>query len=324
MSYEHLTIDERCCIYQFKQSGLSIRQIAKALHRSPSTISRELKRNSSKIGIKYSVTRYYPNKAQELSDERHLRSHRSLEYDKSVIEYMQKKLEENWSPEQISYRETEEIEKVPSASSIYRYIHRGLLNKVTMRNLRRKGAFRRPAETRGKFNDGGRTIKKRDKSVYKREELGHWEGDTVESGRVDHKRKSKYCFVTLAERKSRKYIAILVPTRTAADVTPAIISALKEFPSDLVKTITFDRGKEFSGYEEIEKELNCKTYFCDPYCAWQKGTNENTNGLLREYYPKGMDLSLVDESELLINLDKMNNRPRKCLDYKTPNEVFGL
>lgn len=193
-----------------------------------------------------------------------------------------------------------------------------------MRNLRRKGNFKCPAETRGKFNDGGWTIKKRDKSVYKRGELGHWEGDTVESGRIDHKRKSRYCFVTLTERKSRKYIAILVPSRTAKDVTPAIIKALKEYPGNLVKTITFDRGKEFSRYKEIEKELNCKTYFCDSYCAWQKGTNENTNGLLREYYPKGMDLSLVDENELKINLEKMNNRPRKCLGFKTPNEVLGL
>ena len=116
----------------------------------------------------------------------------------------------------------------------------------------------------------------------------------------------------------------MVPSRTAKDVTPAIIEALKEYPDNLVKTITFDRGKEFSGYKEIEKELNCKTYFCDPYCAWQKGTNENTNGLLREYYPKGMDVSLVDENELKINLEKMNNRTRKCLGFKTPNEVLGL
>ena len=110
---------------------------------------------------------------------------------------------------------------------------------------------------------------------------------------MDHKRKSNCCFVTLAERKSRFYIAIKVPNRTASVVTSAIIQALKQFPDDLDKTITFYRGKEYSGYEQIEKELNCKTYFCDPYCAWQKGTNENTNGLLREFYPKGMDLSEV-------------------------------
>ena len=136
-----------------------------------------------------------------------------------------------------------------------------------MKHLRRKGTFKRPAETRGRFNDRGRTIRKRPADVYRREEIGHWEGDTVESGRIDRKKKSKYCFVTLAERKSRKYLAVLVPTRTAEHVTAAIINALKDFPDEMVKTITFDRGKEFSGFEDIEKALNCKTYFCDPYCA---------------------------------------------------------
>ena len=192
-----------------------------------------------------------------------------------------------------------------------------------MARLRRKGNFTRPAETRGKFNDGGRTIKKRPKDVYKRKELGHWEGDTVVSGKIDRKCKSSACFVTLAERKSRMYIAIKVPNRTAEIVSQAIIKALKDFPEDMVKTITFDRGKEIAGYEDIENALHCSTYFCDPYCVWQKGTNENTNGLLREFYPKGMDLSLVDEDELKHNLELMNNRPRKCLGYKTPNEVMN-
>ena len=91
----------------------------------------------------------------------------------------------------------------------------------------------------------------------------------------------------------------------------------------MVKTITFDRGKEFSGYEEIEKALNCNVYFCDPYCAWQKGTNENSNGLLREFYPKGMDLSLVNIDELNHNLELINNRPRKCLGYSTPDEIIN-
>lgn len=104
-------------------------------------------------------------------------------------------------------------------------IHRKQFGTITMEKLRRKGHFKRPAETRGKFNDGGRTIKKRPKEVYKHQEIGHWEGDTVESGRDDRQGKSKYCFVTLVERKSRKYIAILVPDRTAANVTPAIINA---------------------------------------------------------------------------------------------------
>ena len=112
-----------------------------------------------------------------------------------------------------------------------------------MENLRRKGKFKRPAEKRGKLNDKGRTIKKRPKEIYKRQELGHWEADTIESGRLDHKRKSVYCFVTLAERKSGYYIATLVENRKPENVTPAIINVLKDFPKKLVKTITFDRGK---------------------------------------------------------------------------------
>ena len=198
------------------------------------------------------------------------------------------------------------------------------LGLITMEQLRRKGKFKRSAETRGRCNDGGRTIKKRAKEIYKRNEFEHWEGDTVESGRMGHTRKSKRCFVTLAKRKSRLYIAIKVLNRTSKEVTSAIIQALRDYPDDLVKTIPFDRGKEFSGSEEIEKELNCKTYFCDPYCAWQKGKNENINGLLKEFYPKGMDLEEVDENELSNNIELLNNRPRKCLGYKTPNEVMNL
>ena len=129
-----------------------------------------------------------------------------------------------------------------------------------------------------------------------------------------------FCYISGAEIQT--VLAILVPDKSAASVTPAIINALKDFPEDLVKTITFDRGKEFAGYQKIEEQLHCDTYFCDPYCAWQKGTNENTNGLLREFYPKGMDLSEVDSEELQHNLELMNNRPRKCLQYKTPNEVM--
>ena len=322
MNYYHLNIEERTVISQMKKSGISIREIANQIGRSPSTISRELKRNSYRTGNNYAISLYNPATAHRKYLSNKEKCGRKVIFDSTIIEYIKSKIELHWSPEQVANRTISEV-NVPSVSTIYRMIHQHRLGKIEMINLRRKGHFKRPAETRGKFNDGGRTIRKRDKSVYKRNELGHWEGDTVESGRNDHKRKSKYCFVTLAERKSRKYIAIKVPDRTAASVTPAIISALKDLPGELVKTITFDRGKEFSGYEEIEKELNCKTYFCDPYCAWQKGTNENTNGLLREFYPKGMDISEVDEDDLAYNLDLINNRPRKCLGYLTPNEVIN-
>lgn len=319
MSYKHLTIEERSCIYQFINLGMKIREIAKALKRAPSTISREIRRNSIKTNINIE---YFPTKANEMYKERRLKSKKKVKYEEKILKYIENKLKENWSPEQIYNRETDEINKIPSTTTIYKLIHRNKIEKITINKLRRKGKFKRPAEKRGKFNDNGKTIKKRPKDIYTRKEIGHWECDTVESGRIDRRRKSKYCFVTLVERKSRYYIAILVPDRTEKNVTEAIINTLSKFPKDKVKTITFDRGKEFSGYLEIEKELKCKSYFCDPYCAWQKGTNENMNGLLREYYPKGMDLSNVDKKELRKNLNKLNNRPRKCLKYKTPNEIF--
>lgn len=154
--------------------------------------------------------------------------------------------------------------------------------------LRRKGKSHGKKETRGKYTLG-KTIRKRDKSVYKRAEFGHWEADTVVSGQG----KSKVCFATLAERKTRYYIAIKMPNRTADTMAKTIISALSMFPKGAVKTITCDRGAEFANWQTIEETLNCNIYFADPYCAWQKGTNENLNGLLREFYPKGRNLARV-------------------------------
>lgn len=322
MNYKHLTIEERACISKFKEMNLSIREMAKLLDRSPSTISRELKRNSYKTGKNYSITRYMPTDAHHKYKNRRLSSHRKINIDCKIKEYIEDKLNKNWSPEQIvNYKDIKPI-NFPSTCTIYRWIHLGLLNKITMQNLRRKGKFKRPAEKRGKFNIG-KTIKKRPKEVYNRNTFGHWEADTVESGRIDHQRKSKYCFVTLAERKSRFYICKLLPDRKEESVTKAIIELLSEFPQELVKTITCDRGKEFAGWKKIEESLNCDMYFADPYCAWQKGTNENSNGLLREYYPKGMDLSKTNNIELKEKLDLLNNRPRKCINYKTPNELIN-
>lgn len=325
MSYKHITIFERSCIYQFLNLGMSIREIAKAIKRSPSTISREIKRNKNKTNNKYSsFERYFPIVAQNKYERRRTKCKRNSKFNHNSIKYVESKILEQWSPEQIYQRSSLDNVKTPSTSTIYRLIKKGVLPKVSMKSLRRKGNFKRPSEKRGKFNDRGRTIKKRDKGIYKRIEYGHWEGDTVESGRFDHKRKSKYCFLTLVERKSRYCKVVLLPDRTEKNVTRAVIDALGDLPKEMVKTITFDRGKEFSGYLKIEEKLECKTYFCDPYCAWQKGTNENTNGLLREYYPKGMDLSEVNEEELELVQSRLNNRPRKCINFKTPNEeLFG-
>jgi IS30 family transposase len=317
MNYTHLTIEERTCIYQLKVSKVSIRQIAKAINRAPSTVSRELKRNGFKTWHQY-----HPTNAQKKYEKRRRKCHRTCVIKPEIKEYIESKLHIQWSPEQIAKRKQGQIEGCPCFSTIYRWIHQKHLINGDMTKLRRKGKFKRPQETRGRFNIG-KTIKKRPKEVYTRQTIGHWEADTVESGRINYKRKSKYCFVTLAERKSRLYLVKLLPDRTSENVTAAIVELLSQFPSHLVKTITCDRGKEFAQYKEIEEKLNCDMYFADPYCAWQKGTNENSNGLLREYYPKGMDLSLANEQEVTEVLNKLHNRPRKCINFKTPLEVIN-
>lgn len=323
MNYNHLTIEERACITKFKEMKLSIREIARILDRSPSTISRELKRNSYKTSVNYSVTRYSPIVANKKYKKRRLNCHRPIKINIQVINYIKNKIELHWSPDQIINRyEDDKPKNFPSLSTIYRWIHLGYIPKTQITQLRRQGRFRRPAETRGKFNLG-KTIKKRPKEVFKRNTFGHWEADTVVSGKVDnYTLKSKYCFVSLAERKTRLYLVKWIPDRKEETVTNAIIELLKEFPADAVKTITCDRGKEFAGWKKIEEELQTNIYFADPYCAWQKGTNENSNGLLREFYPKHMDLSKTNEKEVKDTLELLNNRPRKCLNYKTPQEVF--
>ena len=318
MNYKHLTINERACVYQLKQLGMSIRKIAEALDRSPSTISRELKRNF--CGYKF---KYLPHKAQEKYELRRTNCHRITIIDSDIHEYIETKINLHWSPDQIVNRkENDKPKRFPCISTIYRWIHLGLLPKVKIEHLRRKGNFRRPAETRGKFNIG-KTIKKRPKEVFKRKTFGHWEADTVVSGKKNnYELKSKYCFVTLAERKSRLYLFKLIPDRKQETVTEAIIEMLSQLPKGLVQTITCDRGKEFAGWKTIEENLNTNIYFADPYCAWQKGTNENSNGLLREFFPKHMDLSEVTEDEVKTVTNLLNNRPRKCLNYNTPNELI--
>jgi IS30 family transposase len=185
--------------------------------------------------------------------------------------------------------------------------------------LRRKGKSHGVKETRGKFSKG-KSIRKRDKSVYRREEAGHWEVDTVVSGQG----KSKACFATFVERKTRYYIAVKMPDRKAATMAKTIIQTLSEFPSELVKTITCDRGTEFANWAEIENALNCDIYFADPYCAWQKGSNENSNGLLREFYPKGRNLSRVSPATLKRNLALINARPRKVLKFVSAQYLWDL
>lgn len=311
MNYRHLSIEERCCIRKYYVEGLSYRKIAELIGRSPSTVSREINRNRSFMNAKPA---YYPYTAQKKYLLRRSYCHRGMFRNKEILEYIDEKLKETWSPEQIANTPCEL--EMPSTKTIYRWLYERYLTS-SLKNLRRKGASRGRKETRGKFNLG-KSIRKRDKSVYRREEFGHWEADTVVSGRG----KAKTCFATLAERKTRYYIAIKMPNRTAAEMEKAIIQAMKELPKGAVKTITCDRGTEFANWQRIEEELGCQIYFADPYCAWQKGTNENLNGLLREFYPKGRNLSRVSPMTLKKNLALINARPKKVLGYQKPVDLF--
>lgn len=313
MSYIHLTIEERCCIREYYKNGKSFREIARLIGRNASTISREIKRNRTYLHDK---TSYYPHTAQKKYLLRRSFCHRGGVISEEAKEYIERKLRETWSPEQIS--KAKSIYKMPSFKTIYRWIEQKILVEGNPKVLRRKKKPGERKETRGKLNTG-KSIRKRDKKVYKRKEFGHWEADTVVSGIG----KSKVCFATLIERKSRFYIAIKMPNREASTMEETIVNALKKYPTELVKTITCDRGKEFSNWENIEKRLNCEMYFADPYCAWQKGSNENCNGLLREFYPKGRNLSRVSEKTLQKNLALINARPRKVNNFISASDLFN-
>lgn len=312
MSYHHYTIEERCCLREYYKKGYSYRKIAKLLGRNVSSVSRELRRNCTHY---YDTPKYYPHTAQKKSNLRRSYCHRGMFWDKEVLEYIDERLKETWSPEQISKTPCEL--KIPSFKTIYRWIDERYL-KSTLKALRRKGKTRKRLGHGGRFTTG-KSIRKRDKNVYKRKEFGHWEADTVVSGQG----KSKVCFATLAERMTRYYIAVKIPDRTGQSMADAMIKVLSEFPKGTVKTITCDRGSEFSEWRRIEEELNCDMYFADPYCAWQKGTNENLNGLLREFYPKGRNLSRVSPKTLKKNLALINARPKKVLGFQKPVDLFA-
>lgn len=302
MNQKHITTEDRIKIEVYVNEGFSARSIAEKLGFHHSTISRELKRCNS---------RYNANEACEHQHQLSKRKGRKTVLNEGLKSYIIEKLEEHWSPEQISGRSG-----CVSFKSIYNWIYNGLI-KIPLTVLRRKGKSRKPKETRGKFNIGT-SISKRPKSVKNREEFGHWELDTVVSSRG----KSKGCMATFAERKTRFYVSIKMPDRSQDSMYDAIEKLLSLFPREVFKTMTSDRGKEFGCYNKVETNYNIDFYFADAYSAWQRGTNENSNGLLREFYPKKTDLTLVKEEDLRSVLKTLNTRPRKCLSFNTPLEEF--
>ena len=313
MSYIHLTIEERTSIAHLHKQGVSLRQIAITIGRNVSTIKRELDRNYTPN--KKGDNDYYPYSSQKRYEERKSEAHNIIQFPLEVIQIIEQRIKETWSPEQIAayYKNN----GFPCYKTIYKWINEGIIINGNKSLLRRKGKGGW-YETRGKQNRG-KSIRKRDKRIYKRADYGHWELDTVVSGLG----KSKSCFITLVERKSRFYKVIKSPNRHADVVARLIIDYLKQYPSELVKTITTDNGKEFAEWEQIEKELNCEVYFCDTFCAWQKGLNENSNGLLREFFPKGYNLSRYTQVYIDKKVNLINNRPRKCNNWISPSKLMS-
>lgn len=321
--YHHLSIEERESILFMRGEGKGIRAIATALGRSASTISRELKRNQTK-------NKYSPSQAEKKYRRRRKRCCRKKILAEPNAKAVVKRLflEEQWSPEQIAKRLKAEGNAIHvSYSTIYRAIYARMLDEKKLshgergvvRKLRHRGKTRHrkgTEETRGKLKISN-PIEERPQEANERSAFGHWEADTV-SGKT-----GSSCMITLTDRKSRFLLLRKIPKKNSIFVRDGIIELLQQLPDDKVSSVTPDRGKEFSRHSEITEAMKgLPFYFPKPHAPWERGTNENTNGLIREYCPKSVDLETFDESHFTTFTAKLNRRPRKCLGWKSPYEVF--
>lgn len=309
MSYHQLTQEQRYQIYALKKTGHTGTEIAEVIGVHKSTVSRELRRNRGGRG-------YRPQQAQQLALERRAKATPRIRATTWAV--VEKLLRQEWSPEQISGRLKMEQKICISHEWIYQHVlvdqqaGGDLYKHLRCQKKRRKryGTYKR----RGKLLNC-RSIEERPALVAHRKRLGDWEVDTVFG--KDHQQ----ALVTLTERKSRFTLLGKVTQRTAQAVQDQICQLL--FPvQDKVHTLTSDHGKEFAYHEQIAQLLQLKYFFAHPYAAWERGTNENTNGLLRQYFPKKCDLQLVSHKNMKHAMSRLNFRPRKSLRFKTPFEVF--
>jgi len=309
-NYTQLTREERYQIYALKTAGQSKAQIAKVIGRHKSTIGREMTRNSGLRG-------YRPKQADSLAVNRR-QEKPTCRISCESWSRVDQLLQEYWSPEQISSWLRQEEKARISPEWIYQYILRdkqtgGDFYQYLRCQKQRKKRYGRP-DRRGQIK-GRVSIDERPELVNERSRIGDWEADTVigkQGGDV---------LVTLVERKTRWSMISKAPNRTAKEVRAVIVKRLLPLASH-VQTLTYDNGKEFALHQDIDKELLSNGYFAHPYHSWERGLNENTNGLIRQFFPKGKDLSEVTDEEIQRVMDNLNNRPRKCLGFKTPNQVF--
>ena len=314
--YTHLSIEERERSRSLFESGSSIRAIARILGRSPSTISREFKRNS------YANGSYAAHHAQKKYTKRKSNCGMKpiLESNEMVRNYVMDKLNQMWTPEQICGRA--KFEKQPfhiSYPTIYRAVSSGIIPmsiKKKMRFMNKHKKRKTTDDNRGKIPNTV-NISERPNGCINRSRFGHFGRDTVLGMRKTG------LLGTHVERKSGFLVAFKLETKTDKEFSEATIEAFKSIPKKLKKSFTVDNGKEFAMHEYIKEQTGMEVYFCDPYSPWQRGTNENTNGLLRQFFPKGTSLKDVTNEELQKVVDLINNRPRKRLGFKTPLEVLA-
>jgi transposase, IS30 family len=317
----YLSLLEREQVRDLHKSGISMRQIAATMDRSPSTISRELRRNST------TARGYMPHAAHRASVRRRARpKHPKLLGDTVLGDYVAAKLRMKWSPQQISNRLAKDFPDSPemrvSTETIYQaiYLHaRGELNRELARQLRRGRGARKPRKSPNsrtrRFVDPMTPITERPAEVEDRAVPGHWEGDLI-VGAV-----GRSAIATLVERSSR-YLVLghLGAERNADVVRDSLVAAVAALPQALRGSLTWDQGAEMAEHRSFAMATNMRVYFCDPGSPWQRGSNENTNGLLRQYFPKGTDLQVHDRNQLQTVADQLNGRPRKSLDWDTPAE----
>ncbi|MCK5335197.1 MAG: IS30 family transposase [Gammaproteobacteria bacterium] len=321
-STHSLTLAEREEISRGIVCQLSLRTIASQLKRSPSTISREIKRNGG-------YDHYRATHADQAAWDRACRPKLcKLACYPSLSRKVATKLMRNWSPEQIAgwlkrtYPNNENHQV--SHETIYRSLFiqtRGVLKKELQQHLRTQRAIRKSKHASLKRNGLGKikdaiSISERPASVEDRAVPGHWEGDLVAGS------KNSY-IATLVERHSRYVMIVKVKNKDTECVVSALIKQSKKLPNELYKSLTWDRGKELADHKRFTLKTNINVYFCDPSSPWQRGSNENTNRLLRQYFPKGTDLSVHSQAKLSAVARQLNERPRKTLEYETPAERFN-
>ena len=305
----HLTLEERDLIAQLRHRGANQKEIATALVRDKGTISRELRRNGT-------GEEYLAGQAQRESDRR--RRDRPIVRkmdDPTINQAVRSGLAHEWSPQQIVGRLEQQVdERSVSHQTIYAWIKQSDLREHWESFLRRRG--KRPCRPKKPGLPEGARIRNRPEAIEQRQRLGDFEGDTVQgppgTGGV----------ATLVDRKSRFTIVVKVRSKDADHVHEKIKQRLKAFDEEHCRSITFDNGTEFARCHRLEKHLGLKLYFADPGCPYQRGTNENTNGLIRQYFPKGTHFRDISHCQVREAENKLTNRPRACLGFRTPREVF--